>query len=471
MPIGWNDRVVRNGSLCGSSLWFDPALDPLAAASNRDRPHNDQVSSHPSGPSAARRPAAVAAVFALLLGACGSPVVVTPPPTAAPSPTVLASLPSSEAPSLIPSVEPSSAGTPPTPLPSPSAQASCAAHVLGRMTEAQRIGQLFSLGLANNQLGTAELSAIRNQHVGALWFTATTTVGSAAILAVTSAIQAQATLAATAGVGELIAANQEGGQIQALQGSGFDKFPSAVVQGGRSIATLTADAKIWGEQLKAAGVNMDFAPVADVVPPGTDATNQPIGALHREYGHDPATAGSHAGAFIAGMTAAGVATTAKHFPGLGRVLNNTDFSANVVDNVTTANDPYLASFKATIDAGVPFVMVALATYTKIDASKLAAFSPTVIGLLREPLGFNGVIASDSLTAEAVASIPAGTRAIDFLLAGGDLVVVRSASVMVTMVAAVQARAASDPSFAQLVDQAALLVLEAKGAEGLLPAGC
>ena len=339
------------------------------------------------------------------------------------------------------------------------------------MTEAQRIGQLFSLGLANNQLRAAELNAIRNQHVGSVWFTATTTVGSAAILAVTNAIQAQATLSATAGVRLFIAANQEGGQIQALQGSGFDKFPSAVVQGGRSIATLTADAKVWGQQLKTAGVNMDFAPVADVVPPGTDATNQPIGVLHREYGHDPTTAGSHAAAFIAGMTAAGVATTAKHFPGLGRVLNNTDFSADVVDNVTTANDPYLASFEDTIKAGVPFVMVALATYTKIDASNLAAFSPTVVGLLRKPLGFKGVIASDSLTAAAVASIPAGERAVDFLLAGGDLVVVRTASVMVTMVAAVQARAASDQSFAHLVDGAALLVLEAKAAEGLLPPGC
>jgi len=339
------------------------------------------------------------------------------------------------------------------------------------MTEAQRIGQLFSLGLANNKLGTAELSAIRNQHVGSVWFTATTTIGVAGIRAVTNAIQAQATVAATAGVRLFIVANQEGGQIQALQGVGFARMPSAVVQGGLSIAKLTADAKVWGNQLRSAGVNMDFAPVADVVPPGTDSSNQPIGVLHREYGHDPTTAGTHAAAFIAGMTAAGVATTAKHFPGLGRVVNNTDFSADVVDKVTTATDPYLDSFRDTIDAGVPFVMVALATYTKIDPDNLAAFSTKVIDLLRNQLGFRGVIASDSLTAEAVASIPAGQRALDFLLAGGDLVVVRSASAMVAMVAAVKARAASDPSFAQLLDQKVMLVLQAKAAAGLLPAGC
>jgi beta-N-acetylhexosaminidase len=339
------------------------------------------------------------------------------------------------------------------------------------MTKAQRIGELFSLGLANDHLGAAEISAIRNQHVGSVWFTATTSVGVAGIRTITNAIRAQAAAAATDGVQLFIAANQEGGQIQALRGPGFATIPSAVVQGGHSISDLTAEAEVWGKELRAAGVNLDFAPVADVVPPGGDATNQPIGVLQREYGHDPATAGTHAAAFIAGMTAAGVDTTAKHFPGLGRVVNNTDFSANVVDTVTTANDPYLASFQDTINAGVPFVMVALATYTKIDAAHLAAFSPTVMSLLRKQLGFRGVIVSDSLTATAVASIPAGQRAIDFLLAGGDVVVVRSASAMVAMVAAVQARVASDPSFSHLVDEAALLVLDAKAAAGLLPAGC
>jgi beta-N-acetylhexosaminidase len=141
----------------------------------------------------------------------------------------------------------------------------------------------------------------------------------------------------------------------------------------------------------------------------------------------------------------------------------------VVDDVTTANDPYLGSFRAAIGAGVPFVMVALATYTRIDPAHLAVFSPKVIGsVLRGDLGFKGVVMSDSLTAAAVASIPAGQRALDFLLAGGDLLVVRSAQATVAMVAAVQARAETDSSFAGRVDEAALLVLEAKQSAGLLP---
>ncbi len=308
------------------------------------------------------------------------------------------------------------------------------------MTSAQRIGQLFLLGLADDELGPAELEAIRDQHVGSVWFTAQTSIGVVGIRTIADAVQAQVSPASTADVGFFVAANQEGGLIQALQGPGFSSIPSAVLQGPQPLSALTADARAWGEELRAAGVNLDFAPVFDVVPPGADASNQPIGVLEREYGHDPLTAGSHAAAFVAGMTEAGVATTAKPFPGLGRVVGNTDFAAGVIDAVTTADDPYLASFRAAIGAGVPFVMVALATYTRIDPAHLAAFSPLVIGgLLRGDLGFQGVVMSDSLTAAAVATMPPGQRALDFLLAGGDLIVSRSAKATMAMVAAVEAR--------------------------------
>ena len=131
---------------------------------------------------------------------------------------------------------------------------------------------------------------------------------------------------------------------------------------------------------------------------------------------------------------------AKHFPGLGRVTGNTDFTSDVVDTVTTADDPYLDSFRAVINAGVPYVMVAEATYTQIDPAHLAVFSPTVMRLLRNGLGFQGVILSDDLgEAAAVASIPAAQRAIDFLDAGGDLVTSQAIGPAEQMAAAVLAR--------------------------------
>ncbi|HET8786095.1 MAG TPA: hypothetical protein VFM38_10695, partial [Candidatus Limnocylindrales bacterium] len=84
------------------------------------------------------------------------------------------------------------------------------------------------------------------------------------------------------------------------------------------------------------------------------------------------------------------------------------------------------------------------------------------------LGFSGLVMSDSLSAEAVASIPVGSRAIRFLQAGGDVIVVRPVDMAVTMARAVAARAAANPTFAARVDDAVLHVLEAKGAAGLLP---
>src|SRR5216683_4641292 len=263
----------------------------------------------------------------------------------------------------------------PTPL-------SCADQVLATMSDDQRVGQLFLLGLAGNQLGPDEIHAIQAEHVGSVWFVEQSSVGVGGIRAVADAVQAQASVASTAKVRFFVAANQEGGIIQALHGPGFSEMPSATTQGTFGLQTLQDDATTWGAQLLAAGVNLDFAPVMDVVPPGGDAQNQPIGALNREYGHDPATAGSRGAAFLRGLRQAGIDGTIKHFPGLGRVQGNTDVTAGVVDTITSANDPYLQSFAQGIAAGADLVMVALATYTQIDPNHLAAFSPTVMRLLR-----------------------------------------------------------------------------------------
>jgi len=337
------------------------------------------------------------------------------------------------------------------------------------MTPDQRIGQLFELGLANDRLGPTEINMIRTDHIGSVWFVDRSYSGVAGIHAVASAVRAQVSTASTANVGFFIAANQEGGLIQAMQGPGFSSMPTAVVQGSWAPAVLESRAAAWGQELRAADLNLNFAPVMDVVPPGTDAQNQPIGALQREYGHDPATVGSHGAAFLRGMQQSGIAVTLKHFPGLGRVAGNTDFTT-ATDTTTTTSDPYLASFSQGIAANADFVMVALAKYTRIDPNHLAAFSSIVMTqMLRGSMGFRGVIISDDLgDTAAVASIPPATRAIDFLSAGGDMIISKTSAPADAMVQAIRSRAASDPSFRQRVDDAALRVLRAKQAFGLLP---
>jgi beta-N-acetylhexosaminidase len=395
--------------------------------------------------------ATAACAVTALTAACGGG---SPPPGAAPG-TVLASPARTSASRPGPVV---TAGPP---------GSACVTQVLAGLTLAQRVGQLFLVGAGGDRAGSALTAAVKSYHFGSLLLT-TSAAGTAELAAQTKAMRALAP-SADGGVGLFIAANQEGGEIQQLTGPGFTTMPSEVTQGTWTASRLRTAAAAWGADLRAAGVNLNLAPVMDVVPaPAAAAGNAPIGALLRDYGSDPASDGAHGAAFIQGMAGAGVLTVAKHFPGLGRVTGNTDYTAGVTDTVTTAGDPALNSFRAAVGAGVPMVMVATATYTRIDPARLAAFSPRVLGLLRARLGFAGVIVSDDLgDAVAVRSFPAGARAIDFLSAGGDLITAQSVAPADQMAAAVLARALGSAGFLATVDAAAQRVLAAKQSAGLV----
>jgi len=337
------------------------------------------------------------------------------------------------------------------------------------MTEAQRIGQLFLVGIAGDPVSDVA-QAVATYHFGSLLSAGNLTAGVAGLQQLTRAYQALASSRATSGVRFFIAANQEGGEVQSLRGPGFSAMPSALAQGSLSPAVLQRQAAVWGRELRSAGFNLNLAPVMDVVPAGTADLNQPIGMIQREFGYSPATVAAHGEAFIRAMQQAGIATTAKHFPGLGRVRGNTDFTAGVVDSTTGPHDPYLRSFQGAIDAGVPFVLVALATYTRIDAHHLAVFSPEVMRvILRQQMHFSGVIVSDDLgAATAVADLSPGVRGIDFLTAGGDLITSQSLPAAAAMDVAIRARLSADPAFRALVNSAVMRVLSAKQAYGLLP---
>ena len=356
---------------------------------------------------------------------------------------------------------------------SPSPQApqplSCAARVFARMTAAQRAGQLFMVGIAGSP-GSEVARAVAAYHFGSLLFGTTAAASLTELRQVTAADQALASAAATARVRFFIAADQEGGEVQRLRGPGFAAIPSAVTQGEQAPGTLQRETAGWGRELRRAGVNLDLAPVMDVVPPGTAGRNQPIGALRREFGSDPQTVAAHGVAFLRGLRQAGVAATAKHFPGLGRVTGNTDLTAGVVDPVTVPGDPYLGSFQAAIDGGVPFVMVSLASYPRIDPRHLAVFSSrTMRTLLRTRMHFGGVMISDDMgAAAAVASLSPAARAISFLNAGGDMILSVSLPAAAAMDTAVLSKMKRDPAFRTAADDAVMHILVAKQTYGLLP---
>ncbi|WBQ04629.1 glycoside hydrolase family 3 N-terminal domain-containing protein [Kribbella sp. CA-293567] len=407
------------------------------------------------------RALAVAGAATLLAG-CGGTDTPTAGPGTAPSSTVTRQTSPPGTPTGTPPPPSQSPGTPSTP------PTGCVDQKLRQLTPREQAAQLIMTGISTNGMTSAEQAIADAQKPGGLLL-----MGPGGSADHTRTAMAKASTTATVkGIRPFVAADQEGGKIQRLKGPGFDRIPAATVQATWSGDKLTARAKTWGGQLKQAGVNMDLAPVADVVPASLGDDNAPIGALDRGYGNTPEKVSPQVTAFVKGMNAAGVMTSVKHFPGLGRVKGNTDFSSGVVDTVTTRDDDDLAPFEAGIKAGSELVMVSTVTYTKIDPKNRAVFSPTIIGgMLRGDLGYAGVVITDDVGAAAeVASVPAGQRATRFVAAGGDIVITAKASLTSTMVEALVAKAQQDKQFAAAVQASVRRVLMLKQNRGLLSCG-
>jgi len=344
----------------------------------------------------------------------------------------------------------------------PEAQVSAA---LARLDRRGQVAQLFLAGVPLTDLASGD--ALVRSRVGGVFLAGRSTLPATALAGTTARWQSLAP-----GPRVWIATDQEGGYVQALRGPGFAPLPTALTQGAMAPGSLTALARGMGASLHSAGLNLDLAPVADVVPAGTESSNAPIGRFQRQYGSTPPVVAAAAGRVMNGLASAGVTATLKHFPGLGRVHGNTD-TGPTTDTVTTAGDAQVSLFGSLAgSADHPFVMMSSAVYARIDPSAPAAFSPAVVTqLLRGRLGFDGVVVSDDLgDAKAVAGTPPGERAVRFLAAGGTLVLTVAPSTVPAMVDAVLARSATDPAFAARVDAAVHTALLAKARAGLLRAG-
>lgn len=345
------------------------------------------------------------------------------------------------------------------------------AQVLAGMPLEQRVGQLFMVGTPADQVDRRTRAQIGRFHVGNVMLTGRSYDGVRDPRRVSRAMRSEVSASSTGNVRLFVATDQEGGLVRVLQGPGFSDIPSALVQGRWSLSRLRGAAETWGEQLRNVGVNMNLAPVLDTVPGERAARhNPPIGKYDREFGYTTRVVARHGLAFLRGMLAGGVTPTAKHFPGLGRVRANTDVADHVTDRVTTRDDPYLRPFREAVRDRVPVVMMSTAYYERIDPERPAAFSPVVVGgMLRGDLGFRGVVISDDLArAQQVAAVPPAARAVRFLRAGGDLVLIVDPDPLPAMYDAVLTKARRSPGFETKVNTAALRVLRAKDRQGLLP---
>ena len=326
------------------------------------------------------------------------------------------------------------------------------------MSPEERAGQVLMTAGTVQQL-PGLVSTVARFHLAGVMVRGRSAAGTAGVAAALGPVRA----VAPDGLPLLTATDQEGGTVQVLTGPGFSTIPSAVRQGQDPAARTRADAERWGTQLAKAGVHLDLAPVADVPCAATLHDNPPVADLGRQYSSDPGAAGDHVAAFVAGMRAAGVDTTVKHFPGLGCVRENTDVAARVVDPVTDADSARIGAFADGVRAGAGFVMVSSAEYSKIDAGTPALFSRTIVrGLLRDRLGFQGVVMSDDVGgATALKAWSPAQRVLKFVRAGGDLMLDIVPGDLPAMHGALVAEAAEDPAFDAALTEAAERVVAAR----------
>lgn len=197
----------------------------------------------------------------------------------------------------------------------------------------------------------------------------------------------------------LVAVDQEGGRVERLR-SPFPELPPMRVLGSLGRASLAERAgRVLGEGLRVLGFDQDYAPVLDV---DSNPSNPVIG--DRAFHSDPEVVGRLGAAFVEGLQAAGVAACGKHFPGHG----DTDLDSHLAlprleHPLERLRAVELPPFRAAARAGVASIMSAHVVFSALDPLLPATLSREVLRpLLREEVGFTGVIVSDDLEMKAVA---------------------------------------------------------------------
>jgi beta-N-acetylhexosaminidase len=303
----------------------------------------------------------------------------------------------------------------PAPAPTPDPEAPDAE------TLADKIGELVMVGFRGTTLDGSDpiLEHVRAGHVGGvvLFSVDVASGGPRNIESPEQVSSLVAELQAAAPSPLLVAVDQEGGRVSRLsERYGFPATRSQQDLGERSSVELTASqARQTAETLAGAGINLNLAPVVDV---NVDPSSPVIGALGRSFSADPAVVTDHARAVIEAHRGKGVLTAVKHFPGHGSAPGDTHLG--FVDVTATWSPEELEPYRRLIGEGnVDLVMTAHVFNGRLDGQWPATLSPSTIdGILRDELGFQGVVVSDDLQMGAIADHYGLETAVHQALAAG-----------------------------------------------------
>jgi beta-N-acetylhexosaminidase len=218
--------------------------------------------------------------------------------------------------------------------------------------------------------------------------------------------------------GAVVAVDEEGGDVTRLHVPDGSPVLGPLALGAADDLALTgAVGRAIGLELASVGITLDLGPVADV---NSNADNPVIGT--RSFGSSAAAAAAHVAAWTLGLQSAGVAACAKHFPGHGDTAEDSHLALPVLDvDLSVLAERELVPFEAAVGAGTAAVMTSHVVVPALDPELPATLSAPVLGLLRERLGFRGVIVSDALDmAGASASRGIPEAAVLSVAAGADL---------------------------------------------------
>ena len=316
-----------------------------------------------------------------------------------------------------------------------------------RLTLEQQVGQLIVLSFAGTTPPPYVRDALRQKSVAGVILFGGNVRSPQQLGALTAALR-------RAGGRPIVAVDQEGGLVRRVPWAPpVASQPEQLADG-----TVREQAAAGAGVLRRLGITVNFAPVADV----PSVRNAAIAA--RAFSSDSAEVSDAVRAAVRGWRSAGIAATAKHFPGLGGARFNTDRAGVTIRRSRAALEAVdLPPFEAAIGAGVPLVMVGHARYPALDRSRIASQSePIIEGLLRGELGFRGVVVTDSMEAEASLATGSITSVCERAIgAGADLVLLTGKGSYRPVYDHLLAVAQASPSFRARVAESAARVVGLK----------
>lgn len=287
---------------------------------------------------------------------------------------------------------------------------------------AEKIGQLFLVSLDGPALDAEAAAFLDRCRAGNVILFAQSIQSRAQVTQLNRALAAHIT--ARCGLPPLLSLDHEGGRVMRFR-DGATAFPSAMaVAASGSAANATAIGRAMGTELRAMGFSLNYAPVLDV---NANAQNPVIGL--RAYGDHPMRVAQFGVAMAQGLQSASLAACGKHFPGHGDTAVDSHFGLPRVEkDLATLETMDLYPFAAAIDAGIDAIMTSHILFPALEPDGLpATLSPRILqGLLRQRMGFDGLLISDGMQMQAIASaygVAAGC--VLALRAGVDLLCVGS----------------------------------------------